>query len=1251
MFAVALFATSLFAQTLPTGFNNSVVQNGYTTPMGVVFSTDSRQLFVWDKAGRVWVSVWNGSQYVRQSTPVLDISDEVGNWRDFGLLSLCLDPNFAQNGRIYLFYVVDRHHLFNAGTAQYNPATNQYFAATISRLTRYRVNTASNVLTADPASRFVLLGESRSTGVPLTHESHAGGTVLFGRDGTLLVSTGDNASYASTDKGSATETYFQQAIDDGIMRANENVGAFRSQMTGSLCGKILRLDPETGDGVSNNPFFDTGNARSAQSRVWSLGFRNPCRMALEPNTGSTNPADANPGTLLVGDVGWNVWEDFHRISRPAENAGWPMFEGLDPHSGYMQAAQTLQNLDEPNPANTCNKPFLTFQDLLKQAQNEAQGTLSALNPCSQQPLPGPQRRYFHSRPALDWKHGADVARYPTFSGNTATATTLGSVGAAVPGNSFRGNCATAGACYTGTRYPDGYRNAYYFADYGANWIRAATLGPNGVTQVRDFAPNGFGRGIIDIEYNALDESLYYVNINSGEIMRISYGGNRPPVAAIVADKLTGNSPLTVNFKGDASTDPDGDVLTYLWDFGDGTTSTQANPVKTFTSATARGFTVKLTVSDGRGLTAQEQVTVSVNNAVPVVRITSPANNSAYPLDRESQYTLAATVTDDDATGLAYAWQVTLRHNNHEHREPILTNTSPTVTLSPVGCDGETYYYVIKLTVTDQGGLTASDSVRINPDCSSGNLSVANLKATPQDRAASVSWTNPAVSFDQIMLVAKEGSGFLDKPSGTNFVADANFGGSGTAQEGGKVVYRGTGTSVTVTGLTNGKTYYFRAYTLKGTAWNGGTETSTTPVASTPPPPPPPPPVPTFVPDPAKCYRLTARVSGRALEVDNGATTDGAVVRQRTYATRTWQQWKFQDMGSQFYRLTALHSGKALDVNGASTSDGAAIIQWTPHQNANQQWKVQGDNQGYFSLIARHSAKALQVQNNSTADGAAMVQFTANGTSAQQWTIDEVGCTTTAPPTSNSLVFNATTCYRLTARVSGKVLEVNNGSTGNGAALVQRTNSNKAWQQWRLRATSSGFYRLVAVHSGKAADVNAASTADWATVIQWPVHSGTNQEWRPQINADGFYTLMARHSQKMLDVRNGETGEGIPIIQYMPNGTVAQQWRIEPVGCLSGARVGDLASVNDLFFDTEQAFRVFPNPAQQYVDVDLRAAQGQPVRLSLTDAAGKVVQQADVNEPDNQPYRLTVSHLNSGLYLIDIETNGQERVVRRLLISR
>lgn len=1252
LYVVVLFLSGLSpsnfstAQTLPTGFLQAKTQYGYAAPMGVVFTATGQQQFVWDKAGRVFVSNWNGSQYVKQTTAVLDISEEVGNWRDFGLLSFCLDPNYATNGKIYLFYVVDRHHLMTFGTVNYNAATNDYYKATISRVTRYQLATTNGTLGTVANSRAVLLGETKSTGVPLTHESHAGGTLVFGRDGSLLLTTGDNASYSSTDKGSATETYFQQAIDDGIMRANENVGSFRSQMLNSHCGKVLRMDPNTGDGLSSNPYYDSANPRSARSRVWALGLRNPYRMGIQPNTGSTNMADGNPGTLLIGDVGWGVWEDFHAVRQGGENCGWPIFEGLEAHSGYMSAAQTLENKDEPNPSNTCNKPFLTFADLLKQPTNPVQ---TVANPCSGQPLPGLQRRYIHARPALDWNHSSDQARTPTFNGSAATATGLGATGG-VPGVQFRGNCATGGAYYPGTQFPAAWRNTYYFADYGANWIRAATLDANGaVTQVREFLPNGGGNGIVDLEYNPLDGALYYININTGELMKISFGGNQPPVASISSTSLTGPSPLTVSFRGDASTDPDGDPLTYAWDFGDGTTSTLANPTKVFTTTSSQGFTVRLTVSDGRGLTDSKTVQVSINNPPPTAKITNPLNNALYPLDKDSQYKLTATVTDDDVNSLAYAWQVTLRHNNHEHREPVQISPSPTITISPVGCDGETYYYVIRLTITDRGGLTASDSVKIYPDCNSAKLAISNLQATTLTNAVRLNWANPAIAFDNVLVVAKAGSGFSDRPSELVYTADANFTGNGAAFYGGKVVYQGVATSLVVTNLTAGQNYFFRVYTRRGSAWTGGVEISATPaIPSTPPV------SNSLTPVAGNCYRLVARVSGKVLGVENGSLDNGGAVRQRTDANQAWQQWRFTPTSNGYYQVIAQHSGKVLDVSGVSTADNALVHQWDYVGGNNQQWLLRYDAQGYYQLIARHSGKVLDVSGSNQNEGGTIVQYTANGTQAQQWSIEQRTCVNPAPPASSS--FSSTACYRISSRNGNKAVAILNASTADGTQIRQQSYANKASQQWKITMNSEGFYRLANVNSSKAIDVPNSSTQDYANLIQWTAHSGTNQQWKIVRDAQGYYVITARHSGKAMDLKGGTQAENGEIIQYSANGTINQQWTIQAVTCAArGSRIASDGLVIPMFDSStepnEGRFSLYPNPAQNSVTVDLRAANGLPADVSLTDLNGRALYRKRVDTSADNQHTMSTTPYSDGLYLLSVQVEGGATTTLKLVISR
>jgi PKD repeat protein len=89
--------------------------------------------------------------------------------------------------------------------------------------------------------------------------------------------------------------------------------------------------------------------------------------------------------------------------------------------------------------------------------------------------------------------------------------------------------------------------------------------------------------------------------------------NQPPVAVASADPESGDAPLTVQFSGDGSYDPDGAIVAYAWDFGDGGTSTGANP--SYTYANAGTYPATLTVTDDDGATDAAQTTIQVTAVV------------------------------------------------------------------------------------------------------------------------------------------------------------------------------------------------------------------------------------------------------------------------------------------------------------------------------------------------------------------------------------------------------------------------------------------------------------------------------------------------------------------------------------------------------------------------------------------------------------------------------------------------------------
>lgn len=701
------------AQVLPANFQDQLGSGGWNEVEGFTFDNNGRQ-YVWERAGRVWIVDTNG---VKLPGALIDISPEVGGWRDHGLNGFAIDPNFLTNGFIYLMYTVDRHHLMNFGTGNYNAATNEYFNATIIRVTRYTANSADNFNSVINGSRLVLLGEDKKTGIPLLHESHSGGSLVFGRDGSLLMSTGDGASYNFTDGGGGA-TYWNQGLIDSIIKPKENIGAFRSQLVDCLAGKILRIDPATGDGLPTNPYYDPGNPRAPKSRVWDVGLRNPFRMTIRPGTGSTDITAGDPGVLYIGDVGWGTWEDLHIAKGPGLNFGWPIYEGLTIHTGYNALA--TQNLDAPNPLfgiGGCTQQYFTFQQLIKQATLNTNVLFT--NPCNVAfQIPATIPVFFHDRPAVDWKHG-NQSRTGTWSGNNAAEVDLNNGSSPVPGPSFGGNASVGGVWYTGNAYPFTYQNTYFHGDYGTQWIRNFSFDINNdPDSVRNFETST--GACVFIGFNPRDQQLYYVRFPD-QIRRIKYlaAVNNPPTAVAINDTSYGASPLTVNFNGSQSTDPENLTLTYLWTFGDGGTSSLANPQYTYTvvSGIPTSYYAKLKVTDNIGQISYDSVFISVNNTPPVVQITSFSDGDLFSTAGFTNMPLQANVTDlEHVPGqLKYKWQTFLHHNNHEHQEASDTNKITSTLLSPVACN-EVFYFRISLTVTDEAGLSTTVSSALYPAC-------------------------------------------------------------------------------------------------------------------------------------------------------------------------------------------------------------------------------------------------------------------------------------------------------------------------------------------------------------------------------------------------------------------------------------------------------------------------------------------------------------------------------------------------------
>jgi glucose/arabinose dehydrogenase len=266
-----------------------------------------------------------------------------------------------------------------------------------------------------------------------------------------------------------------------------------------------------------------------------------------------------------------------------------------------------------------------------------------------------------------------------------------------------GSAVVGGAFYTGTVYPAPYRGSFFFADTSGNWIRRVVFNADGSTAISAFATGVDSPAAIELGPDGL---LYYVSAVSGEIRRIRYNG---PTAVASVVPSTGYSPLTVSFSSAGSKDPaGGTALTYLWDFGDGTTSMEANPVHTYFASEVTTFTAGLTVTATDGAQVSTTVRVTVGSQPPVVTITTPTPGTVTP---GQTVTYQGSATDPDEGPLpasALSWTIRLHHNTHVLVVGSSTGSQGTLTAKNYGTGSQAYEFA--LTATDSSGLTSSTSV-------------------------------------------------------------------------------------------------------------------------------------------------------------------------------------------------------------------------------------------------------------------------------------------------------------------------------------------------------------------------------------------------------------------------------------------------------------------------------------------------------------------------------------------------------------
>ena len=582
------------AATLPPGFTDELV--AWISAPTALASTPDGRLLITTQPGQLRI-VQNGTLL---TTPALDLSARLCSNSERGLLGVAVDPQFATNRYIYLYYT-------------FRKTGCDTSTSSVNRVSRFVLGSDNLVASS---SEVVLIDN-----IPSPAGNHNAGDLAFGKDGFLYVTVGDGGcDYAG----------------GGCAGSND---AARDQHV--LLGKILRI---TRDGAipSGNPFVGTDSARCNVTgrtdagkkceETYAWGLRNPFRFAFDPNATLTR--------FFINDVGQNVWEEID-LGQAGADYGWNVREG---HC----ANGSTTNCGTP-PAGMTN-------------------------------------------PVYDYDHSSGCASI------------------------------TGGAFVPNGIWPAEYDGAYLFADYVCG--KVFRLQPNGTGGYArsDFITGLGSSSAVHLAFgpHGADRALYYTSYaGGGQVRRVYHtAANGVPTASLTASPTSGPVPLDVSFDGSGSRDPEGQALTYLWDFGDGATLETTGPTTSHTYSTAGTYTATLRVRDSAGATSSAvSRTIQAGNTAPSATISSPASGSTFRVGQTITLTGSATDAQDGSLAASrLSWEVLRNHGTHTH--PWFSGTGNNLTFTapaPEDLDAvNNSYLTVRLTATDSGGLQTTATRTVQP---------------------------------------------------------------------------------------------------------------------------------------------------------------------------------------------------------------------------------------------------------------------------------------------------------------------------------------------------------------------------------------------------------------------------------------------------------------------------------------------------------------------------------------------------------
>lgn len=588
-------------------------------------------------------------------------------------------------------------------------------------------------------SRFSLIGDTidfSSEEILLQWETtrtalyHSGGDMEFDSQGNLFIATGDNTTFPN----------LYTSLDE----INSDRSAEKSSSnTNDLRGKILRIRPNLGGTYTipqGNLFQDPVEGRP---EIYVMGARNPYRIHVDKKNsdwlfwGEVGPDAENPGEL--GPEGL----DEINLTKAPGNYGWPYFSGADNDAYLITYADTPYYNDPQAPINIST------------------WNTGATN------LPPAQPAWiekFHKSHLAGFRYNYDPS---------------------LPDSQ---------------RLPEAFDKIFFYYDFNTSRIWAVDMDADGniiseeLLDTSVFPGSGGSKdGYIDMEVGP-DGKMYILaygagccpdNVGTGKLIRVDYTGiieNSPPNVALEVDVTNGPLPLTVNFKGDKTTDPDGDLsLSYAWDIDvDGTVdATKANYSHTYTVAGT--YTAQLKVDDGQGGVGAKTVTIYAGNSTTDFNFIYPPDGGLYAWNEDFDLNLSVSDPEDGAIPCADVDVVSsLGHINHFHDGATIDACPKTLTISDSNHDttgGQDIFYVLGASYTDSGGVTSRDQIQLHPKRKEAEYFDTQKGTEIISNTALLGGGNEAIKVDNNGYISFSGRNLLNINAVKYLVASSTAGGS------------------------------------------------------------------------------------------------------------------------------------------------------------------------------------------------------------------------------------------------------------------------------------------------------------------------------------------------------------------------------------------------------------------------------------------------------------------------------------------